>query len=122
MSHFSRWLRRVRRPILVQDYERALWCDEPLAAMEEVGITVLDKHPKHSADLNPIENVWALLRERLASTLPPTTESRAAFVLRLRAAVLWLNRNRASSMRKLSSDMKERATALQENQGHRIAW
>ena len=121
-NHFSRWLRRVRRPILVQDHERALWCDEPRAAMEEVGITVLEKHPKHSADLNAIENVWALLRERLAATLPPTTESRAAFVSRLRAAVLWLNRNRSASMRKLAGDMKERALAVQDNQGHRIAW
>ena len=121
-NHFSRWLRSVRRPILVQDHERALWCDEPLAAMEESGITVLDKRPKHSADLNPIENVWALLRERLAKTLPPTTEGRAAFVARLRAAVMWLNRNRRGAMRQLAGSIKQRALAVQDNHGHRIAF
>ena len=117
-----RWLGRARHAVLVQDHERALWCSEPLNAMTEVGISLQRKHPTHSADLNAIENVWALLRVRLDETLPPKVEDRAAFVARLRAAVAWLNRSRRSTMRKFAGNMKTRAQDVQDNHGHRTRW
>jgi len=119
---FAKWLRRFRRPLLVQDHERALWCEEPRAALREAGIELSRKHPKHSADLNAIENVWALLRMRLSETLPATTEDRHAFVARLRAAVAWLNQNRRRAMLALGSNMKVRARAVEDNSGHRTEW
>ena len=119
---FARWLRRARRPTLVQDHERALWCEEPRAAMREVGIQLSDRHPKHSADLNPIENVWALLRARLDDTMPAATECRAAFVARLRAATAWVSRNHRDAMLHLAGNMKERARDVQECAGHRTSW
>ena len=119
---FTRWLRTHRRPFLVQDHERALWCPEPLDAMADAGITVSQMHPKYSADLNPIENAWALLRSRLADTLPAKVESREEFIVRLRAAVAWLNRNQKAAMEKMSASMNERAQAVQDNRGHRASW
>ena len=121
-NDFTRWLRRARRPILVQDYERSLRCREPLAALRDAGLVVSHMHPKHSADLNAIENAWALLRERLGETLPPHIEGRAAFVARLRSAVRWLNRNRRRAMLRLASNMKVRARDVKDNGGFRTKW
>ena len=121
-SEFKRWLRGFRRPMLVQDHERALWCPQPLDAMARASIEVCHMHPKYSADLNPIENVWAWLHRRLADTLPAKTESREKFIVRLRAAVCWLNRNKKAAMVKLVANMKQRTQAVQDNRGHRIAW
>ena len=119
---FARWLRGARMPILVQDHERALWCGEPRAALRDTGIELAERHPKHSADLSPIENVWALLRARLDDTLPAATEGRDVFLSRLRAAVHWLNRNRRGAMLKLAGNMKQRAHDVQECDGHRTKW
>ena len=99
-----------------------LWCSEPIDAMVDAGISVSHMHPRYSADLNPIENAWALLRLRLADALPASIESREEFTVRLRAAVAWLNRNQKSAMEKMSASMKERAQAVQDNRGHRISW
>ena len=121
-NDFARWLRRAHRPIIVQDYERSLRCREPLEAFKDVGITVSHMHPKHSPDLNAIENVWKLLRERLDETLPANVEGRAAFVARLRSAVCWLNRNRRRAMLQLAGNMKVRARDVQDNSGFRTKW
>ena len=40
---------------IVQDYERCLRCDEPLAAMKKVGLKLVEKFPRCSQDLNAIE-------------------------------------------------------------------
>ena len=121
-NDFARWLCGVRKPILVQDHERALRCDEPLTALRDVGIELAARHPKHSADLNPIENAWAILRARLDATLPAAAEGRYAFVRRLRAAIKWVNRNRRGAMLKLAGNMKERARAVEDCQGYRTKW
>jgi hypothetical protein len=121
-THFKKWLQGASWPILVQDHESCLWCAEPMAALERLGVQVCENHPKHSADLNPIENVWALLRLRLAETAPPHMECRERFVARLRNAVAWLNNNRKPSMQKFSRNLKDRARAVQDNEGHRTGY
>ena len=63
-----------------------------------------------------------LLRQRLDETLPASPEARAELILRLRAAVAWLNRNRRQAMLKLSSSMKTRAQDVEDNSGHRTKW
>ena len=119
---FPRWLRRARHPFLVQDHERALWCDEPRKALRDAGVELSGMHPKHSPDLNAIENVWALLRLRLADTMPAAMERRAEFIARLRAAIAWLNRNRGAAMLKLGRNMKVRARDVEDVGGYRTKW
>jgi len=121
-TDFARWLSRDRWPLLVQDHERALWCQGPMEACAQTGIQVVEQHPKHSADLNIIENVWSLLRSRLDDTMPAEPETRADFVQRLRSAIFWVNRNHKETMLKWQRDYKQRAHDVLENNGHRAKW
>ena len=91
----------------MQDGERALWCGEPLAALSAAGIKVLDNYPTNSADLNAIENAWALLRSR--DTQPAAREHRGQFIVRLRNACAWVSNNQASALRYYAANLKERA-------------
>ena len=118
---FKTWLRKglgrkfSKGAFLVQDHERALWRPEPRQAMKDNGITLLEKYPKCSQDLNPIETVWREVRNRLYVTQPSThNESRDEFIRRLRQAVAWVNSNRANYLMKLSTCQKEWATDVQE--------
>ena len=119
---FPNWLQGTSWPLLVQDGEKCLWCDEPLQAFQQIGVEVLTKHPAHSPDLNAIENSWAFLRARLDETLPQDgeVEDRDAFICRLRAAVTWINKHRRSAMAAKARNQKARAQALEANEGHRI--
>lgn len=120
-SSFPTWLRGLRRPLVVQDFERCLRCPEPLAAFKDIGAAVLKHHPKHSQDLNAVENVWALLRERLNDTMPQRREVRASFLARLRRAVAWLNTAHRPALLALGRDQKERARAVLGRSGERPA-
>jgi len=119
---FGAWLADRERPLLVQDYERCLWCAEPLEAMKDIGLTPVEEHPKRSPDLNAIENAWALLRERAAATEPEGLESRADFCRRLHVCVKWVNRHRASSLLEFASNQKTRARDVIAQQGGRTKW
>ena len=89
---------------------------------KKVGIELLRRYPTNSADLNAIENVWKMLRDRLDDTFPRAHESRKEFVTRLRNAVTWLNVNKADAMRKYASNMKERAADVIAQSGGRTQW
>ena len=100
-NRFPGWLRKAlgrnkynAGAYLLQDHERCLWTEEPVEAMEDEGITLLDNFPKCSQDLNPVEVAWRELRARLFQTQPIGRETRDAFICRLRSAVGWVNRNR----------------------------
>ena len=121
-NKFRKMIGSVRNPSIIQDHERALWCDEPVAAYKKVGIELLWRYPTNSADLNAIENVWKMLRDRLDDTFPRARESRKEFVTRLRKAVTWLNVNKVDSMRKYASNMKERAAEVIAQSGGRTQW
>ena len=75
------------------------------------------KLPPSSPDLNPIENVWAMLNSRLASTKPTAWESEKAFRVRVRNAVLWLNSSRGAVLKRLISSMPRRVEACVEVKG-----
>ena len=114
LKQFPKWIVKAmgarRKPTyLVQDHERALWAQEPRTAMRTVGLKLLERYPKCSQDLNAIETTWRELRARLNDTEPTDFESRQAFVARLRNSVVWVNRNRASLLKELCGDQKERA-------------
>ena len=118
---FPAWLKGKQWPLLVQDGERCLWCEEPMKAMEQTGIEVLNMHPAHSPDLNAIENAWSFLRARLNETHPKgdVVETREEFIRRLRAAVGWVNKHHRMGMSSLARNQRERAEAVEANDGHR---
>jgi len=123
---FKQWLRlalgrrrRAKKAFLLQDHERCLWSDSSLDALADAGIAVLENYPKCSQDLNPIETVWREIRARLAVTEPTQFEVRDEFVKRLRAAVVWVNRNRRNYFLQLCSSQKELALDVQLQRGGR---
>jgi hypothetical protein len=120
-NRFQTWLSKTSWPLLVQDGEKCLWCEEPLKAFEQIGVQVLDRHPPDSPDLNAIENAWAFLRARLDETIPggDEVERRDAFIKRVRAAVAWINKHRKSAMASKARNQKARAQAVEDNDGHR---
>ena len=97
--------------LLASDYEGLLRTDEALASMRAAGISLLGNYPISSQDLNPVENVWNLLRQRLDHTQPTTLEPRDRFIQRLTAAVKWLNSKagQKDALRDLWMDQKARA-------------
>ena len=114
VSHkFPEWLRKAamgdRGVFLIQDHEKCLWTEEPRCALREQGIHLLEQYPKCSQDLNAIEAAWREVRARLAATEPGHMESRDRFVVRLRAAVAWVNLRRKAYLLKICTDQKERA-------------
>ena len=119
---FSRWLAGTSWPLLVQDHERALWCPEPLAAFRSIGVEVVARHPKHSPDLNAIENAWKFLRSRLGDTRRPGREGREPFLVRLRSAVAWINKNHGLTLRKLCRNQRLRASDVLAQDGPRTKW
>ena len=61
------------------------------------------------AVLNAIEAAWREVRARLAATEPDSMETRDRFIVRLRAAVAWVNVRRRAYLVKICTDQKERA-------------
>ena len=118
--YFPYWLDGCDK--LVQDYERCLRCDEPLEELRKLSVEVISEYPKCSQDLNAIENAWNVLRERLDATLPTGMESREAFLLRLRAAVAWINAHRAEQLLKFCTNQKERAAEVCLREGGRTSF
>ena len=91
---------------LVQDHERCLWTDEARDAMEDQHIELLEDFPKCSQDLNPCEIAWREVKARLNDTMPVSLETRPEFIQRLRAAVAWVNKNRAEYLLQICTSQK----------------
>ena len=66
----------VDKGLLALDGEKALHTKEAAAAVRGCGFAV-EQLPANSPDLNPIENAWALLDERVAETDPGALEMRS---------------------------------------------
>lgn len=119
-DHFEGWLGSSR--YLVQDFERCLRTGGPLLALEQLDCTLVEGYPRCSQDFNAIENVWKILRERLSDTLPLGLEKRDAFVIRLKSAVVWVNRSKRGELWYLARNQKERCRDCQLLQGGRTKW
>ena len=94
---------------LVCDCEACLRTEEALHALASIKLSLVEDYPPVSQDFNAIENVWAILKERLDQTVPIELEDRESFVRRLKSAVLWANNHRSEQLRYLSTNQKERA-------------
>ena len=89
-----------------------LWAKKSLAAIDavaDVNVELLENYPSCPQDLNPMENVWRELKERLAATEPIRMESRAGFLRRLNNAARWCNKHRARLFLRYCQDQKKRA-------------
>ena len=78
--------------------------------------------PKSSPDLNAIEGVWSLLRQRLEKTEPTDFEDRTAFLVRLRRTVHWLNENMSDAMLRMCSNQKQWAKGVIDLAGAWTQW
>ena len=107
---------------LVQDHEKCLWSQESLAKMVKAGCLLVTDFPKYSPDLNAIEGIWALLRQRLQATDPADYEDRPSFLIRLRRCVAWLNENKFEQMVYLCTNQKERADDVLKLSGAKTKW
>ena len=122
-NHFDKWLRDAfgdeHKVFLVQDHERCLWAKESRDAIRAVGLTLLDNFPKSSQDLNPIECVWNVLRDRKDHTTPRCQETREEFISRLRVAVAWVNRNHSAYLTNLCACQRGWALDVLQAKGAR---
>ena len=90
--------------------------------MRKIGVQLVEHYPKCSQDLNAIENAWKLLKDRLNETLPVGMEKRADFIVRLRNAVAWVNKNKRDDLLYHCNSQKERAEAVLWNGGARTKY
>lgn len=61
--------RRGRQPVVVEDNARPHDGEVPKRIRQQLGITRFP-HPKHSPDLNAIENCWSILKRRIEARRP----------------------------------------------------
>ena len=110
--------------LLAQHYERCLRAPESLAAMRSIGVELVKQYPRCSQDLNPVENCWNLLRQRLAESQPTCLEPRDKFECRVVSAVRWMNTKHSDALRDLWMSQKKRARELLEAEppGSRLGW
>jgi hypothetical protein len=121
---FGDW--RGKHDLLVQDWEKCLRADVALDAMREVGLKLVSEpeHPTYCQDFNAIENAWGLLRGRTDATCPmdDVKETRDVFIVRLRNAIQWVNKNHRKYLQYLMTNQKERAQECEDLKGARTSW
>ena len=89
-ANFGHWLEEV--PALYLDGEKAYYtADATEACRAAASGTTVEKIPPNSPDLNPVENAWALLQERVVATDPGKLEDLPAFKNRVRNALRYVN-------------------------------
>ena len=125
-TRFVKWRRQCfgddKACRLVQDHEKCLWQDRNLQALGAAGCNVVDNFPKSSPDLNAIEGVWRLLKDRVLDTTPKDVEMRAEFLTRLRRQVHWLNDVMHDDLMKLCTNQKERGRDIEKLHGAKCKW
>ena len=91
-------------------------------AVEKACCPMIETYPKHSPDLNAIEGVWALLRQRLTSTEPEEVETRERFLQRLRRCEARLNTHHREAMLTMCTTQKQRAAEVLKLRGARCSY
>ena len=95
----------------MQDHEKCLWRPDNLKLFKDSGCPVVANFPKSSPDLNAIEGVWFMLKQRMLNTAPLAFECRAEFLFRLRRQVAWLNSNKRQEFLRMGTNQKTRVVA-----------
>jgi len=112
--YYGRWAGSCQA--VFHDGEKALHSPAAKAAYESVSLRCA-KIPPYSPDMNPIENVWAMLNVRLEGTKPGGWEREKAFRARVRNAVAWINARRDGALTRMISSMPRRVKACVEAKG-----
>ena len=94
---------------LIVCFSRCLKTPASQSVVREVGFSDMTSFPKCSPDLNAIEGVWARLKDLLEQRAPETLETRAAFLVRLRRTVRWMNVNLKEDLLSMCTDQHARA-------------
>ena len=76
------------------------------------GIETIGPWPGSSADLNPIENLWVMLKRKVASHNPTSFED-----LKKVIKEVWVQEVSADDCRKLARSMPDRIRAVLEKKG-----
>ena len=126
-SKFAMWKRacfpRTRGLVkLVQDHERCLWHDSTVKALRKAGFSIVGSFPKCSPDLNAIDGWWRRLKQKLDKNSPAQSETRQAFIKRLRRTVTSMNLRHRDEGRKLCRNQKVRAKDVQSLGGAKSKW
>ena len=121
-DEFEKWAGNCEH--VVCDFEACLRAEETVEALSKISLTLLEGYPRCSQDFNAIENAWFILKTRLDETMPVHLEGRNDFIKRLKAAVIWVNRNRTDQLWYLSRNQKERADECLETKppGGRVSF
>jgi len=93
-----------------------------LEAIASTGLLLEKRFPKYSPDLNAIEGVWRLLRQRLNENAPAGQESRRYIVRRLCVAAAWLNAKEHDQLRLLCTNQKSQAADMIRLSGAKTNW
>jgi transposase len=104
-----------QRPIIMQDNAPIHKAFETLAVFERSGLRVMD-WPANSPDLNPIENIWAILKYRITKHFPTTRE--AVF----QAIQLELANLTVADCARVCQSMRRRCQAVINAKGGHTRW
>ncbi len=105
--------------VVLQDGDRSQNCAAARAAFDRRHMTIFPQWPPNSPDLNCIENLWPRVSRALATTQPQGTETRDAFLVRLKAT---LRATPEAFVRKLIRSMPERMRSCIGNDGGRVKY
>jgi transposase len=72
---------KVEEAMIIEDLDpkHSLRCKLSSERAEELGLWVVQYWPPSSPDLNPIENVWSLLKKNVSKRLPKSMEELERF-------------------------------------------
>lgn len=99
----------------MQDNASIYTAYKTIALFKELGINLME-WPANSPDLNPIENLWALLKYRIGRHFPTTREEVEAAI-----QMEWTKLT-ASDVRRACQSMRQRCQAVIDVKGGHTKW
>jgi hypothetical protein len=104
-----------QKPLVVQDNAPIHKAGLTMAIFEQSGIDLIP-WPANSPDLNPIENIWAILKRRVSKHFPTTREAV------IQAIQIEWSRLTASDCARACQSMRARCQAVIEAEGGHTKW